>query len=38
MKRGRDATKLCVPGIVKCALVMGLKCIAHNLKRKMVSG
>lgn len=33
IKRGRGATKLFVRGIVKCALVMGLKCIAHNFQQ-----
>lgn len=33
IKRGRGATKLAVRGQVKCALVIGLKCIAHNFQQ-----
>ncbi|MGI9863111.1 transposase, partial [Moorella naiadis] len=33
IKRGRGATKLAVRGQVKSALVMGLKCIAHNFQQ-----
>lgn len=33
IKRGRGATKLAIRGQVKSALVIGLKCIAHNFQQ-----
>lgn len=33
IKRGHGAAKLAVRGQVKCTLVMGLKCIAHNIQQ-----
>jgi hypothetical protein len=33
IKRGRGAAKLAVRGELKCALVMGFKCIVHNFQQ-----